>query len=70
MEALNAEYIFGSALEFIKSTLKRKTYDVGSVELKFYVLVKGVAMSFLSAKDTKHKLAVYDTISFIYESEH
>lgn len=37
------QYLFETATKFIRSTLKRKTYDVGSVELKFYVTAKNVA---------------------------
>ena len=37
-KVLNEKFIYETGLDFIKATLKRKTYDVGSVELKFYVL--------------------------------
>lgn len=70
MKELNEQYIFGSALEFIKATLVRKKYDVGSVELKFYVLVKVVATSFYHATDIKHKLAVYELVFFIHSTDH
>jgi len=43
MEEMGEEYIFNTGLRFIKQVLKRKTYDVGSVELKFYVIAKNVA---------------------------
>jgi hypothetical protein len=46
MRSLNEEYIYTTGIAFIKATLKRKTYDVGSVELKFYVLAKNVAATF------------------------
>ena len=46
MRSLNEEYIYKTGIAFIKATLKRKTYDVGSVELKFYVLAKNVAATF------------------------
>lgn len=54
MKALNEKYIFGTGLQFIKAVLKRKTYDVGSVELKFYVLAKNVAACFYHATQLKH----------------
>lgn len=53
MKTLQEQYIFGTGLEFIKATLKRKTYDVGSVELKFYVLAKNIAFTFYHTKDPK-----------------
>ena len=51
MKTLNEKYIFDTGLDFIRATLKRKTYDVGSVELKFYVLAKNVAACFYHATD-------------------
>ena len=51
MKALNERYIFDTGLDFIRATLKRKTYDVGSVELKFYVLAKNVAALFYHTED-------------------
>lgn len=52
MKVLNEKFIFGTGLNFIKATLKRKTYDVGSVELKFYVLAKKIAETFYKTSDT------------------
>lgn len=49
MTELNERYIFGAALDFIRATLQRKTYAVGSVELKFYVLGAKVAALFYKA---------------------
>lgn len=49
MEQLGEDYIFNTGLKFIRQTLKRKTYDVGSVELKFYVIAKNVAQLFYVA---------------------
>jgi len=43
MDEVGEGYIFNTGLRFIKQVLKRKTYDVGSVELKFYVIAKNVA---------------------------
>ena len=47
--------------------MKRKTYDVGSVELKFYVLAANVANLFYVAEEREHQLAAYDLIKFIYQ---
>ena len=69
MKLLNEKYLFGSGLNFIKATLKRKTYDVGSVELKFYVLAKNVANCFYHANDRTHKLATFDLLKYIYTSD-
>jgi len=49
--------------------LKRKTYDVGSVELKFYVLAKNVAAAFYAATNKKHQIAALDLLKYIYSSE-
>jgi hypothetical protein len=54
MKTLNETYIFGCGFDFIKATLKRKTYDVGSVELKFYVLAKHVAATFYHTTERKN----------------
>jgi len=43
MDEVGESYIFNTGLRFIMQVLKRKTYDVGSVELKFYVIAKNVA---------------------------
>jgi len=43
MDELGEGYIFNTGLSFIRQVLRRKTYDVGSVELKFYVIAKNVA---------------------------
>lgn len=69
MAKLNEEYLYIHGLDFIKATLKRKTYDVGSVELKFYVLVKNCAALFYHAEDKKNKLAAYELLDYIYSSE-
>ena len=69
MQKLNSEYLFGCGLDFIKATLKRKTYDVGSVELKFYVLVKNCAALFYHTNVNKHKVAAYELLNYIYSSE-
>ena len=69
MKSLNEKYLFGSGLNFIKATLKRKTYDVGSVELKFYVLAKNVANCFYHAHDRTHILATFDLLKYIYTSD-
>ena len=60
-------YIYG--LDFIKATLKRKTYDVGSVELKFYVLVKNCAALFYHTSDQHNKLAAFELLNYIYSSD-
>jgi hypothetical protein len=54
MKTLNEKYIFETGLNFIKATLKRKTYDVGSVELKFYVLAANVSSCFYHTTDRKN----------------
>jgi hypothetical protein len=69
MSQLHEQYIFGTGLNFIKATLKRKTYDVGSVELKFYVLVKNVAAAFYAAKEMKHQVATLDLLKYIFFSD-
>lgn len=54
MKTLNEKYIFETGLNFIWATLKRKTYDVGSVELKFYVLAANVSACFYHTTDRKN----------------
>ena len=46
MKKLGEEYLFQTGVRFIRLVLKRKTYDVGSVELKFYVIAKNLAELF------------------------
>lgn len=69
MSKLNEEYLFVYGLDFIRNTLKRKTYDVGSVELKFYVIVKNCAQLFYSTNDKKNKIKAYELLNYIYSSE-
>lgn len=69
MTKLNEEYLFKYCLGFIYQTLKRKTYDVGSVELKFYVLVKNCAALFYHAEDKNNKLAAFELLNYIYSSD-
>jgi len=72
MQELNEKFIYGTGLNFIKATLKRKTYDVGSVELKFYVLAKKVAETFWAAKELgniQHQKAAFDLLDYIYTSD-
>lgn len=69
MKQLNEKYIFQTGLEFIKATLKRKTYDVGSVELKFYVLAANVASAFYHTSDTQHRIMALDLLKYIYSSD-
>lgn len=69
MQKLNEAYLFGQGLNFIKSTLKRKTYDVGSVELKFYVLVKNCAALFYHSNNNKRKIQAYELLNYIYSSD-
>ena len=69
MDELGEDYIFNTGLTFIHSTLKRKTYDVGSVELKFYVIAKNVAQLFYVATMRESKLACYDLLHYIYTSD-
>lgn len=69
MEKLNEEYLYIYGLDFIKATLKKKTYDVGSVELKFYVLVKNCAALFYHTNDKHNKLAAFELLNYIYSSE-
>lgn len=69
MQQLNKQYIFGTGLNFIKATLKRKTYDVGHVELKFYVLAKNVAAAFYAATEKKHQIAALELLKYIYSSD-
>lgn len=42
---------------------------MGSVELKFYVLVKNCAALFYHATDNKNKLAAYELLNYIYSSD-
>jgi hypothetical protein len=42
---------------------------VGSVELKFYVLVKNCAALFYHTEDTQNKLKSYELLNYIYSSE-
>jgi hypothetical protein len=69
MKTLNEKYIFESTLDFIKATLKRKTYDVGSVELKFYVLAKNVAALFYHTQDKRNKIKALELLKYIFESD-
>ena len=55
MNKLCEDYIFYTGFNFIKAVLKRKKYDVGSLELKFYVLAKKVAETFYYTKDKKQQ---------------
>jgi hypothetical protein len=54
MKQLQEKYIYGTGLDFIRATLKRKTYSVGSVELKFFVLAKHIADCFYAANERQH----------------
>jgi hypothetical protein len=49
--------------------LKRKTYDVGSVELKFYVIAKNVAALFYAGTKREYKMNAYELLKYIYSSE-
>jgi hypothetical protein len=69
MKALNERYIFDTGLDFIRATLKRKTYDVGSVELKFYVLAKNVAALFYHTEDRHNQAKALDLLKYIYSSD-
>ena len=69
MKALNEKYIFDTGLDFIRATLKRKTYDVGSVELKFYVLAKNVAALFYHTDDRQNQAKALDLLKYIYSSD-
>lgn len=68
MTELNERYIFGAALDFIRATLQKKTYAVGSVELKFYVLGAKVAALFYAAKEKKHKHAVLALLRYMHDN--
>ena len=65
MYDLCEDYIFHAGLAFIKSTLKRKTYDVGSVELKFYVIAKNVAALFYYTNKREYKIITYELLKYI-----
>jgi len=54
MIELNAQYIFQTCLDFIRATLKKKNYDAGSVELKFFVLGARVAALFYHTTEIKY----------------
>ncbi len=62
---LAEDYIYNTGLSFIKSVLKRKTYDVGSVELKFYVIAKNVAALFYAGTKREHKMQALDLLKYI-----
>lgn len=53
MSQLCEDYIYGTCFQFIKSTLIRKKEDVGSVDLKFYQLMKLVAAVFYHTNNKK-----------------
>ena len=69
MTKLNEDYLFIYGLNFIYHTLKRKTYDVGSVELKFYVIAKNIASLFYHTTDKRNKIKAYELLSYIYSSD-
>jgi hypothetical protein len=66
---LAEDYIYNTGLAFIKSVLKRKTYDVGSVELKFYVIASNVAALFYAGTKREYKMRAYELLCYIYKSE-
>lgn len=69
MYDLAEEYIYITGLDFIRQVLKRKTYDVGSVELKFYQIAKNVARLFDRPTDKKYKIAAYELIRYIHTNK-
>ena len=62
MKELMDFYIYDTGFKFIKATLKRKKYAVGSVELKFYVLVKQCAECFYITNVRKYQLTGFDLL--------
>ena len=56
MKQLGEEFLFFTGMKFIRFVLKRKTYDVGSVELKFYVIAKNVAALFYCTQKKENKM--------------
>ena len=63
------DYIYRTGLSFIKLVLKRKTYDVGSVELKFYVIAKNVAALFYHTPKKEFRLLSLDLLRYIHRTE-
>ena len=69
MIELNAQYIFKTCLDFIRATLKKKNYDAGSVELKFFVLGARVAALFYHTTEIKYQYMTLQLLEYMYESD-
>lgn len=66
MYSLAEEYVYTTGLDFIRQVLKRKTYDVGSVELKFYQIAKNVARLFDRPAEKKYKICAFELLRYIH----
>jgi hypothetical protein len=62
-------YIFFTGMSFMKLALKRKTYDVGAHDMKFFTIADNIAKLFYSANKAEHKLSVYELLKFMNDSE-
>jgi len=69
MFELAEDYIFKFGLPFLRSTLKRKQYDIGSTELRFYVIAKNIAELFYKTDKKEYKLIAFDVLKYIHTSE-
>jgi len=55
-------YLFDMVLTFIHLILKRKQYDVGSAELKFFNVAENLSKLFMHTRCRQYREIVYDLL--------
>ena len=65
------EYIFNSCVRFIRLALKRKNFDVGAFDMKFFNVAENLASLYYHNPDLKpeYKMSLFQLLSYIRQAE-
>ena len=69
MRDIAEKYIFCTGQMFMKMALKRKTYDVGAFDMKFFTIVKNIAQLYYKVQNPQYKLNVFELLIYINGSD-
>ena len=63
------EYIFDVSMDFMLMTMKNKPTNIGSFDMKFFDIGKNLASLYYKATKSRHKLKIFQLLSFMQTSE-